>query len=126
MAAGELDPNSYIYVSAFPLLGKLVMVKTTHKEIMRFTIMNEKEDKELLKRMSNRIYQNLLDFNEHKVVKDMKAGNKQALQEWDDFCADVLILYTIRLVLYDRPIPISPVNEDIPSMGKRNNEYSES
>jgi len=126
MAAGELNPNSYIYVSAFPLLGKPVMVKTTHKEIMRFTIMNEKEDKELLKKMSNRIYRNLLDINVHKVVKDMKAGNKQALQEWDDFCADVLILYTIRLVLYDRPIPISHVNEDIPSMGKRNNEYSES
>ena len=114
-----MEDNTFVYVSAYGLLGKPVIVKTTHGELMDYIQHTQAKDKEELIFLSNKIFRELIDINVDKLVEQMSAGDKDALDKWDNFCADVLILHACRFTLHGKPIPIThDIGKDLPALGK--------
>jgi len=114
----ELSDDDFVYVDA-SVLGKNVCVKTTHKEIKDAIIRNKSREKDDLKNISNKIYREIQNINADKLVKEMESGREKAFKEWDDLCADILIILTIHFVLYNREIPICDMKVDLPALGKK-------
>lgn len=77
-------------------------VATTHKAITDALEEAQKSSKGQLKHIFVSCWRNLTQWSEGELHRHYEAKN----QEWDDFCADVAIFYTTRLVLMDKPIPI--------------------
>lgn len=114
-----MKDDTFVYVNAFGLLGKPVLVKTTHGEITKHIQETHDMHKEELICISNKIFREMIDVNVDTLVEQMKAGNQYALHKWDNFCADVLILHVCRFTLYGKPIPIThDIGKNIPALGR--------
>ena len=110
--------DKIVHVSAFPIIGKELVVQTTHGEIMKGIKSCKLNSKELLKQMSNKIYREVIDENMDTLATLIKAKNEQAIKRWGEICTDVVILYCIRFVLHNKEIPISENHTRLPCFTK--------
>ena len=112
----EVDLNMPIHIDAFPLLEKPVQVETTVGEL-----------EACLTRQHNYVnsgdwttpagYTSTLAkaiaFDVEDTMQKIQLGDKDAEQEWANFCNDVLILYCMRHALTNAEIPIVADDLDI-------------
>lgn len=110
----EITEEQVLYVSAFPLTGQKVSVRTTHKHIMDGLKSIGDESKEELRNVYRSVYQSISGFNADNIVRRIQQGDRKAKEEWQDFCDDVVLGYCVRLVLHDKAIPatMNPPNFD--------------
>ena len=85
-----------IYIDAFPLYGKCVLVKTTNQEVIDVINVAQKYTSTVLEQIYRDTYKSLIDIN----------INKMTDSEWDMFICEIIISYCLRYVLYKKPIPI--------------------
>lgn len=107
LCGGDLPMDKTLYVNAFMLCGKKVMVTTTNKEILDCVDDIKNESNEELRHIYRSIYSNIIDFNDDAVVENIRKGDKNAKQQWQNFCDDVVLGYCVRMVLHKKLIPIS-------------------
>jgi hypothetical protein len=77
-------------------------VLTTSKEVKETIDNYRKSDKGHIKFVYRESLLNILQYS------DEELNNKYTLnsKEWKDWCDDILIFYAVRLLLFDKPIPI--------------------
>jgi len=112
----NIEDDTNVYVDAFGLLGKPVKVKITHGKLMGLVEQISNDEEEDTISLQQQLFVKLLDVNVHKLVRRLDSGEKDALDEWNIFCTDVLIIHACRFILHGMPIPITPdVGKDIPA-----------
>ena len=84
---------------------KEYLVLTTHAEVLEFIQLAE-NDLPSLKRIFVSSLHNLTKYSE----EELNAEYELKSQKWQDFCEDVLIFYTTRLVLMKKQIPIKLID----------------
>ena len=115
----DIQEETNVYVDAFSLLGKPVQVKVTHGKLLTYVQGVKDLEKEALVDKSNQIFRTLIDVDVDKLLKAVNENDLNALEQWDVFCSDILLLHACRFVLYGKPIPISNnIGKDMPSIGK--------
>lgn len=104
-----MEASGDIFVNAFPLSGKHVVVKTDNCSIETATARIKSIlilDPTRVKRMLQKLYSNFLDFNEHDVVSRIRSGDPKAVTEFGIFCKNVLLGYCFRSVMHGTPLPM--------------------
>ena len=111
----NIEDDTIVYVDAFGLLGKPVKVKITHGKLMGLIEQISNDEEEDTIRLHQQLFGKLLDVNVDKLVRRLNSREKDALDEWNNFCSDILIIHACRFTLHGKPIPITPdVGKDIP------------
>ncbi len=78
-------------------------VQTTHAEVMKMIDFCKNNSLDQQKRVFRMCLYNLVKYSE----SELNDHYNRKSQEWYDFCDDVLIFYTTRLVLMKKEIPIT-------------------
>jgi hypothetical protein len=76
-----------------------VAIDTTHQEIMEMLSEPKKECRAILPQVKRAL-----------MNKDIDKMYNEKGEEWQDFCNDVALYYTCRMVVYGTIIPICAVN----------------
>jgi hypothetical protein len=77
-------------------------VLTPNKEICSQIERCKKRDTSINKRVYKEVLINVLKYSNEELTELWKSQS----QAWTDWCNDVVIFYAVRLVLFNRPIPI--------------------
>ena len=93
-------------VMAFPLVGKHAVVRTTHREVRQGVAAHTATLREYGRPYLEGLYQHIyrIAMAYKMEMNDDTDAKKRA---WQDFCNDVVILYTMRHVLTGKPIHIT-------------------
>ena len=107
MTAEQLGPIAY--VRAFPLTGKHAVVRTTHELIATHidTVRRERalHGNDWSRGFYRHIYVQALD---HRL--QLVDDTEEKKRSWQNFCNDVVLLYAMRYVLFDKLIPVQSGN----------------
>lgn len=103
----SLPPGQFVYIDIFPLCGKYVHVKVLSDNVTNtLKYIGHLKQKQDLASMYHITFINIIEFDD-KLFDKVKAGDKDALSKWDNFCTDVIIAYSIRYHHTREPIPIT-------------------
>jgi hypothetical protein len=102
----DCKDDDVIHISSFPFLGKNVLVRTTHGMVTKSLEKLKQRPVPLLKDIYRKVYSGLIDVNVDQLAQGAMKGEVSCVQRWDDFCADVSLLACLRLILFEKPIPI--------------------
>jgi len=100
----DFNDDDFIYVDAFRLLGKEVVVRTTNKYIKDACDDISKIEKKQLINMCNNVYRDIISTNIDAIYNNKK--------KWGDFCDDVVLLHIYRYLLHNKYIPIRKTVSD--------------
>jgi hypothetical protein len=101
------DDDQTVYINAFPLIGKNVVVQSTHKQVMdTIEYIGSDACRNCHKARFRDVYTKCLEFDTT-MLQELESGNKERLEEFQDFCFGILVAYCYRMILHDKPIPMS-------------------
>jgi hypothetical protein len=97
-------PTEVIYLTAGVVSQeyKDFCVKTTDTEIKSYLYRISKRNKTQLKIQFSQVYSNLTKYSNETLTEHYKKNN----QEFKDWCDDLAIFCSLRLILFNFPIPI--------------------
>ncbi len=106
LTGDDIDINAEIYINAFPLFGKNIIIQTTNKYIIENITYLKNYPIVHLQELYSKLYSNTIDINHLIIIKNIKSDKFK--NKWKNLCEDILKAYLIRFILTNKYIPIFP------------------
>lgn len=106
LTGDDIDINTEIYINAFPLFGKNIIIQTTNKYIIENITYLKNYPICHLQEIYSNLYSNTIDVNHLDIIKNIKINKFK--NKWKNLCEDILKAYLIRFILTNKYIPIFP------------------
>jgi hypothetical protein len=97
----DLKDKEYVFISGRDAFHPNVFVKTTMKGI----------DECITKTTKNQARQIFIQVS--KVLRDTNVDAIYNTPEWEDFCSDIIMYYSCRYILFNKPMPMIQNDEEL-------------
>jgi adenine/guanine phosphoribosyltransferase-like PRPP-binding protein len=112
----DVSADKVLYVDAFPITGRRVVVRTTHGEVMAIVHALQGYEPVKARGTYRGAFRALMDVDGVALGTDAEAADAEpaTVQRWRDYCNDVVICHAARAVLFAKPIALleGPFEED--------------
>ena len=104
----DMGGDDVVYVDAFPITGKHIVVRTTHGEVMGVVQTFRGMETDRANATYRSAYRAVIDVDGMAIatLAESAGADSAAIGRWHDYCTDVVICHAARVVLFNKPITL--------------------
>jgi len=87
-------------------IGINVLIPIQNQKIKMFIYHASTIDKDDQKKLYNKIYSTVRNVDHVSLCKAQDTGEDKYVKLWEEFCFDIVMIYALRLFLFDKQIPV--------------------